>query len=102
MQILQSIQNRIYMIRGIRVMIDRDLAELYATEIRSLNQAVKRNMARFPEDFMFQLTTKEWEQLQPDLLMREKSDPLRSQIVTLKPSTGQFYYGAIQSKSIRC
>ena len=56
MQIIQSIQNRIYEIRGERVMLDFDLAALYEVEIRGLNQAVKRNIKRFPSDFMFQLT----------------------------------------------
>lgn len=64
MEIIQSIQNRIYEIRGERIMLDRDLAELYATDTRSLNQAVKRNLGRFPIDFMFQLTKNEWETLQ--------------------------------------
>ncbi len=49
---LQLIQNKIYEIRGQRVMLDRDLAELYGVETRVLNQAVKRNSERFPEDFM--------------------------------------------------
>lgn len=89
MQIIQSIQHRIYIIRGHRVMLDRDLAELYATEVKVLNQAVKRNMARFPEDFMFQLTKQEWEQLEPELLLRENSDPSRSQFVTLNTARGQ-------------
>ena len=53
---LQIIRNRIYGIRGIRVMLDRDLAEMYGVETKVLNQAVKRNLERFPEDFMFQLT----------------------------------------------
>lgn len=57
---LLDIQSRIYEIRGIRVMLDFDLAELYHVETRVLNQAVKRNLARFPEDFMFQLTENEW------------------------------------------
>ena len=56
MQIIQPIQNRIYEIRGERVMLDRDLAELYEVENRALKQAVKRNLDRFPNDFMFQLT----------------------------------------------
>ena len=51
-----NIQNQIYTIRGERVMIDRDLAEIYGVETRALNQAVKRNSERFPSDFMFQLT----------------------------------------------
>ncbi len=53
------IQNKIYEIRGQKVMIDRDLAEMYGVQTKALNQAVKRNIERFPEDFMFQLTTEE-------------------------------------------
>lgn len=56
---LQIIQSKIYEIRGQKVMLDRDLAELYQVETRVLNQAVKRNIERFPPDFMFQLTSKE-------------------------------------------
>ncbi|WP_344852925.1 ORF6N domain-containing protein [Pedobacter jeongneungensis] len=61
MQIIKSIQNRIYEIRGERVMLDFDLALLYEVETRVLNQAVKRNIKRFPDDFMFQLTLAEFE-----------------------------------------
>lgn len=53
MQIIKSIQNRIYEIRGERIMLDRDLAALYETETKALNLAVKRNIKRFPTDFMF-------------------------------------------------
>ena len=53
------IQNKIYEIRGQKVMIDRDLAEMYGVQTKALNQAVKRNIERFPEDFMFQLTTED-------------------------------------------
>ena len=60
MQIIQSIQNRIYEIRGERVMLDYDLAGLYEVETKIFNQAVKRNIKRFPKDFMFQLTRAEW------------------------------------------
>lgn len=59
---LSIIQNKIYEIRGQKVMLDFDLAELYEVETRTLNQAVKRNINRFPEDFMFRLTQKEWEE----------------------------------------
>jgi hypothetical protein len=55
-----QIQNMIYEIRGQKVMFDRDIADLYGVELRSLNQAVKRNFERFPADFMFQLTDEEW------------------------------------------
>lgn len=58
---LQQIHSKIHEIRGQKVMIDRDLAEVYAVETRVLNQAVKRNVERFPSDFMFQLTDIEYE-----------------------------------------
>jgi ORF6N domain len=57
---LQIIQNKIYEIRGCKVMLDSDLAELYEVETKVLNQGVKRNSTRFPEDFMFQLTDNEY------------------------------------------
>lgn len=58
---LQVIQNRIYEIRGCRVMLDFDLAELYQVSTKALKQAVKRNLQRFPEDFMFEMKSEEWE-----------------------------------------
>ncbi len=57
------IQNKIYEIRGVKVMLDKDLAELYQVTTGNLNKAVKRNIKRFPPDFMFQLTAEEWEDL---------------------------------------
>ncbi len=60
---LAEIQARIFMIRGVQVMLDRDLAVFYKVETAKLNRQVKRNIGRFPEDFMFQLTKKEWESL---------------------------------------
>jgi len=90
MQIIQSIQNRIYEIRGERVMLDRDLAALYEVETKALNLAVKRNIKRFPKDFMFQLTKEEFEALR---LQFETSNirvnPLRLQNETLKKGRGQ-------------
>lgn len=58
---VQIIQQKIFEIRGQRVMLDFDLAALYGVETGALNQAVKRNIERFPEDFMFQLTKEEWD-----------------------------------------
>jgi hypothetical protein len=58
-----EIEKRIYFIRGVKVMLDRDLAELYEVETRVLNQAVRRHIKRFPEDFMFQLTKTEFNNL---------------------------------------
>ena len=72
---LTKIQNIIYEIRGQKVMIDSDLAALYCVESKVMNQAVKRNIGRFPPDFMFQLTQDEW-------------NILRSQIVTSKNNRG--------------
>ena len=68
-----EIQDKIFTIRGQRVMIDRDLAEIYGVETRVLNQAVKRNMERFPEDFMFQLTEIEWQYMSSQFVMTSKS-----------------------------
>jgi ORF6N domain len=62
MQIV-TIQNKIYEINGIKVMLDYDLAELYEVETRVLNQAIKRNIESFPEDFMFRLTKEDWEEM---------------------------------------
>ena len=69
-----DVQRRIIAVRGVQVMLDRDLAALYGVETRVLNQAVRRNIGRFPEDFMFQLS---------------KEDCLRSQIVTLNEARGK-------------
>ena len=59
----QEIENRIFSLRGLQVMIDRDLAELYGVETKAINQAVKRNVNRFPETFRFQLNEKETNEL---------------------------------------
>jgi ORF6N domain len=59
----ELVVNKIYLIRGQKVMLDSDLAELYGVETKVLNQAVKRNAGRFPGDFMFQLTSIEFENL---------------------------------------
>jgi len=60
---IEKIQTKIYEIRGLKVMLDFNLAELYEVENRALKQAVKRNIYRFPEDFMFQLTKTEWQEV---------------------------------------
>ena len=67
---LAVIQSRIYEVRGVKVMLDKDLAALYQVEVRALNQAVKRNMKRFPPDFMFQLTQEEFEELKRNLIFQ--------------------------------
>ena len=66
---LQDIQNKIYEVRGEKIMLDFDLAELYEVETRILNQAVKRNLKRFPADFMFKLTKSEWGTMSSQFVM---------------------------------
>jgi hypothetical protein len=81
MQIIKSIESRIYTIRDERVMLDFDLASLYEVETKVLNQAVKRNITRFPEDFMFQLTSKEWESIRSQMVTGcEKVNPLKIEL----------------------
>src|SRR3990167_5227802 len=74
----EVIERRIFIVRGKSVMLDRDLAKLYGVETRVLNQAVKRNINRFPEDFMFSLTREEIGRIS-QIVIRS-----RSQFVTLK------------------
>ena len=74
---LEIIKNSIHEIRGKKVMLDMDLAKLYEVETRVLKQAVRRNMERFPEDFMFELTKDEW-------------NIIRSQLVMFKNGQGKF------------
>lgn len=97
---LATIQNKIHEIRGQRVMLDYDLAQMYGVKTSRLNEQVKRNIERFPEDFMFQLTKGEWEILRcqigtlNDLMSQiatanssdnQKDNVLISQIATSKP-----------------
>ena len=67
---LQLIQSKIYEIRGHKVMINRDLAELYQVTTGNLNKSVQRNTKRFPSDFMFQLTKEEFDQLKTNLIFQ--------------------------------
>ncbi len=60
---IEQIQQKIFEIRGQKVMLDRDLAQMYGVETKRLNEQIKRNMKRFPEDFMFQLTKEEFQNL---------------------------------------
>jgi len=83
MRTIKSIQNRIYEIRGERVMLDFDLAALYEVGTKVLNQAVKRNIKRFPKDFMFKLTPEEWQGMWSQIVTTSESGKsTRSQTVT--------------------
>ena len=79
------IESKIFMIRRKQVMIDRDLAELYGVETKVINQAVKRNIERFPEAFRFQLTKEEYDFLRSQIVTsKNENNSLRSQIATSK------------------
>ncbi|MDH7460063.1 ORF6N domain-containing protein [Chitinophagaceae bacterium 26-R-25] len=82
MQIIQSIQNKIYDIRGERVMLDYDLAELYEVATKALNQAIKRNIKRFPEDFMFRLSTEEWNSMRSQIVTAYQSGNTKIQVLS--------------------
>lgn len=101
---LETIRSRIHEIRGARVMLDFDLAQMYGVEVKRLNEQVKRNIERFPEDFMFQLTKGEWEILKSQIVTsnnwlsqnvtsnfpeNQTDDALRSQIATIKSGDNQ-------------
>jgi len=74
---LSQIKNIIYEIRGHKVMFDKDLAALYQVETKYLNRTVKRHLKRFPQDFMFQLTDKEWEILRCQIGTAKKVEKMR-------------------------
>jgi len=100
----EIIMNKIYVIRGLKVMIDRDLAELYGVETKRLKEAVRRNINRFPEDFMFELDTEELE------IWRTQIASSKSDRMGLRHPPFLFYrtgnYNALlcsqQRKSYRC
>lgn len=79
---LQLIQQKIFDVRGLKVMLDFDLADLYEVDTKVLNQAVKRNLTRFPEDFMFRLIEKEWHDMRSQFVT-SYSEPLDNQKASL-------------------
>lgn len=91
MQIIKSIQSRIYEVRGERVMLDFDLALLYEVETKVLNQAVKRNIERFPDDFMFRLSPNEWESMRSQIVTAYEEINPSSQIVMINQSKRNTY-----------
>ena len=93
----EKIIRKIYIIREQKVMLDFDLADLYEVETKALNQAVKRNADRFPEDFMFRLTTKEWQTMRSQFVIAsaqgidiEGAISMRSQIVTTSSQAADY------------
>lgn len=85
----ENIKDKIFTIRGMQVMLDRDLAELYEVETKVLNQAVKRNENRFPDDFRFQLSEAEYQNLRSQIVTSSEQNSLRSQSVTLESNRGK-------------
>ena len=83
-----SVEGVIQIVRGERVILDSDLARLYGVETKMLNRAIKRNRAKFPPDFMFQLTADEFAALRFQSGTSNQRHSLRSQIVTSKPGRG--------------
>jgi phage regulator Rha-like protein len=83
------IQNLIFTVRDVQVMVDSDLAKVYDVEIRRLNEQVKRNIERFPESFRFQLTEEEFENLKYQPGTSSSTEPLRSQIATIETGRGK-------------
>ena len=88
MQIMASIPDRIYEIRGERIMLDFDLAALYGVSTKVFNQSVNRHISRFPPDFMFLLNKDEWLHLRSKIYSLNVQETLRSQIVTSKSGRG--------------
>lgn len=90
------IQEKIYQIRGEKIMLDFDLAGLYDVETKALNQAVKRNITRFPEDFMFQLTPTEYKHLKSQIVTSSWGGPVRflSPLPSMALPCWQAFYAA--------
>ena len=80
----EDLASLIFLVRGEKVLLSQHLAELYGVPVGTLNQAVKRNIARFPDDFMFQLTPEEFRRLRSQLVNSIRGVPLRSRTVILK------------------
>jgi hypothetical protein len=78
---VDNICNRVYVIRGQQVMLDYDLAEIYGYEVKNLNQQVKRNIVRFPEDFVFQLTREELESVKSQIVISQENNFSKVKVV---------------------
>jgi len=88
----REVENLIFYNRDKHVMLDFHLASIYAVETKRLNEQVKRNSERFPQDFMFQLTEEEWEELQSQITNMTDNQNLRSQIATAKRRSLPFVF----------
>ena len=92
MDSLEPIQRKIYEIRGRRVMLDSDLAEMYQVETKNLKRAVRANIKRFPDDFMFELTKEEYDSLRcKKITLNDENDALRCKNFTSNKRGGNRY-----------
>ena len=92
-----DIRSKVYMLRGQQVMLDQDLAEIYGYQVKNLNQQVKRNLTRFPEDFMFQLTKEEVELVKSQFVTSRNMVILKG-----KKAVVENYHMHLQNKEFIC
>ena len=92
------IKSRIFTVRGLQVVVDRDLAELYGVQTKVLNQAVKRNANRFPDDFMFQLSTAEWEMMSSQFVMTSRRKRPKSSLPLAFTEHGALMLSSVLTK----
>jgi hypothetical protein len=97
----ETVFRKIYLIRGHKVMLDADLAELYEVETKVLKRSVRRNIERFPDDFMFELTQEEWDSLRCQIGTSNDKVSLRSQFVTLSNEPSRSQIGTLNDESLR-
>lgn len=97
---LELIKQKIFELRGLRVMLDYDLAELYRVETRALNQAVKRNIERFPDDFMFRITATEWNDISSQIVMRSRAKRPKSALPMAFTEHGALMLASVLRSSI--
>ena len=92
-----DIRSKVYIIRGQQVMLDKDLAEIYGYEVKKLNQQVKRNIERFPEDFMFRLSNSEIDSVRSQIVTSRKKDFLLD-----RKADVDIYHMHLQSREFIC
>ena len=97
---LELIKQKIFELRGLRIMLDFDLAELYRVETRVLNQAVKRNIERFPDDFMFRITTTEWNDISSQIVMTSRTKRPKSALPLAFTEHGVLMLASVLRSSI--
>lgn len=97
---LELIKQKIFELRGLRIMLDFDLAELYRVETRVLNQAVKRNIERFPDDFMFRITTTEWNDISSQIVMTSRTKRPKSALPLAFTEHGALMLASVLRSSI--